>query len=89
MCALGLDDTTVQLICRQERGAEYGYLEQSEDIQSYFYPPITKTGISDINCSTYYTIDLDSEYCSYQVTYDHCAASGGPALITCVDGKST
>ena len=88
VCASDLDEATVQLICRQDRGADYGYLEQSEDIQSYFYPPITQTGISNINCSTYYTSGLDSEYCSYQVTYDNCAANGGPALITCVDGKS-
>ena len=89
VCASGLDDATVQQICRQDRGADYGYLEQSEDIHSYFYPPITQTGISYLNCSMYYPYDLNSDYCSYQITYDHCAANGGPALITCVDGKNT
>ena len=88
VCASGLNDATVQQYCQQERSSDYGYVEQSSDIHSYFYPPITQMGISYINCSSYYLL---SDYCSYQVTYDHCAAYGGPALITCVDepyGKS-
>ena len=86
VCALGLDDATVQLLCK-DRGADYGYLEESEDVQSYFYPPIMQTGIYNLNCSSYYSSSLNPEYCSYYVTYDHCTSYGGPALITCVHGK--
>ena len=82
MCASNLDEDDVQLLC-MDRGAQYGYLVQSQDIENRFYPPITQNGITNINCSGSYGY-FDSYYCSYQVSYDHCNANGGPALITCV-----
>ena len=87
VCSSGLDEADVQLLC-MDRGAQYGYLVQSQDIQDRFYPPITQTGITNINCFGGYGY-FDPYYCSYQVSYDHCNASGGPALITCVFAGKT
>ena len=82
VCASGLDEDDVQLLC-MNRGAQYGYLVQSQDIEDRFYPPITQNGITNINCSGSYSY-FDSYYCSYQVSDDHCNANGGPVLITCM-----
>ena len=82
VCSSGLDEADVQLLCTN-RGAQYGYLVQSQDIEDKFYPPITQTGIVNLNCSEGYSY-FDPYYCSYQVTNDHCNANGGPALITCI-----
>ena len=71
----------MQLLCT-DRGAQYGYLVQSQDVQDSFYPPITQAGITNIDCSEGYGY-FDQYYCSYQVTDDHCSVNGGPALITC------
>ena len=87
VCAGDLDEDTIDLICRTERGAGYGYLEQSEDILSNLYQPLTQAGLSNLNCSNY-TSYLNPFDCSYQLTNDSCATSGGPAIITCINGKS-
>ena len=82
VCTSGLEEADVQLLCT-DKGAQYGYLVQSQDIQDRFYPPISQTGVTNINCSGGYGY-FDPYYCSYQVSYDHCSANGGPALITCI-----
>ena len=88
VCSSGLDEADVQLLCT-DRGAQYGYLVQSQDIEDRFYPPIEPTGIVNINCPAGY---FDPDYCSYQFTYiyNSCSANGGPALVTCIfAGKIT
>ena len=82
VCSSGLDEADVQLICTN-RGAQYGYLAQSQDIEDRFYPPITPTGIVNLNCPEGYDY-FDPYSCSYQVTYDYCNANGGLALVTCI-----
>ena len=82
VCTAGLDEADVQLLCTN-RGAQYGFLVQSQDIQDRLYPPITQTGITNINCSEGYGC-FNPYYCSYRVSYDYCNTNGGPALIACV-----
>ena len=82
VCSSGLDEADVQLLC-SDRGAQYGYLVQSQDIEDRFYPPITQPGIVNFNCPENYSY-FDPYYCSYQVSYDHCNTNDGPALITCI-----
>ena len=81
VCASGLDEEDIQVICR-DRSTESGYLVQSEDALFQFYRPIEQAGVTDISCPD--NSGFFSQYfCSYQVSYDHCNASGGPALIAC------
>ena len=86
VCASGLDEADAKLICG---GGELnrGYVVQPEDIQGKLYPPITPAGITNISCphdGGYF----DPYLCSYDISHDHCEASGGPAITACVyEGK--
>ena len=81
VCASGLDEAEIQFLC-EDQGAQFGYLVQSQDILNNFYRPIGQAGISNISCPDGF--NHFSQYsCSYDVSYDHCDAHGGPALITC------
>ena len=86
VCSSHLDEADIDLIC-EHYDFSHGYVVQPEDFEDKMHQPVTPIGITNITCpddSTYF----DSYACSYEVSHDHCEASGGPSITKCVyEGK--
>ena len=86
VCSSHLDEADINLICGHYAFSD-GYVVQAEDVEDKMHQPVTPIGITNITCPDDFRY-FDSYTCSYEVSHDHCEASGGPSITKCIyEGK--
>ena len=88
LCNENLSVETASALCSTSIGYSLGYPGPLYGSSSDYLLPESSNGVYNINCSG---DSFSLNDCSFSIvadTSDGCDANGGPALVTCVDGKA-